>query len=186
MRSSSPTSSRTLGARNLVSLDGSAIAYSLGNELIVRDHASRIALPAQSHSQIIALLPTPRTIIAIHQDGTIAVLDRASRHFTDARRRGGCITAAGMMPWLGDVRLLLATNEGPIDCIGLDDPLVSEYLSPYRGLKIIAATADLIAAVSPDRQRIILWNIPDPQRPAGEVHVTSQTRHRIADIEFVA
>jgi hypothetical protein len=186
VRSSSPTFARTMGARNLIPLDGSTIAYSLGNELIVRDHHSRTALPAHSHSEIIALLPTPRSIIAVHQDGTIAVLDRASRHFSEVRHRGGRITAAGQMPWLGDVRVLLATDEGPIDCIGLDDPLVTEYLSPYRGLKIVSASADLIAAVSPDRQRIILWNTPDPQRPAGEVHVTSQTRHRIADIEFTS
>jgi hypothetical protein len=62
--------------------------------------------------------------------------------------------------------------------------LTSEYLSPYRGLKILTATTDLIAAVSPDRQRIVLWNTWDGQRPIGEIHITAQTRHRIADLRF--
>jgi hypothetical protein len=88
------------------------------------------------------------------------------------------------MPWLGDVRLLLANDDGPVDCIGLDDALVSEYLSPYRGLKILTAAADLIAAVSPDRQRVIFWHSWDGQRPIGEVHVTGKVKHRVADVEF--
>jgi hypothetical protein len=186
IRSSSPDSGRLIGARHLTLLDDSAIAYSLGNELILRDHASRTALPAQSAVEIVALVPTSRSLIAIHQDGAVAVLDRSSRQFSEVHHRGRRLTAAGKMPWLGDVRLLLATDAGPIDCIGLGDPLVTEYLSPYRGLKILAATADFLAAVSPDRQRIILWNTWDTQRPAGEIHVTGQTRHRIADIEFAA
>ncbi len=180
------TDSAGPGTRNLLSLDPLTFLYSLGGDLVMRDHASRQTIATPSTSPIISLIPTQRWIIIVHEDGTIAILDRASRTVTDHRRRSARLSAAAAMPWLGDMRLLLATDEGPIDCIGLDDSLVTEYLSPYRGLKILSATASLIAAVSPDRQRIIIWNSSDAQRPAGEIHITSMTRHRVADIEFDA
>lgn len=172
------------GARNLIALDAGMLIYSVGNELIHRSGSDRTALPQQSKAEIIALISNEQSIIAVHQDGTIASMARASRQWIDVRKRSGRFSAAGAMPWLGDLRLLLASEDGPIDCIGLEDPVVTEYLSPYRGLKILAARSDLIAAVSPDRQRIVIWNTHDFQRPAGEVHITSLTRHRIADIEF--
>lgn len=175
---------RMSGAKNLLSLDGRTLLYSVGNELIHRDGSDRTALPIQSAAEIISLIPTEQIVIAVHQDGTIGLMDRMTRQWIDVRKRSGRFSAAGAMPWLGDLRLLLASEDGPIDCIGLEDPVVTEYLSPYRGLKILAARSDLIAAVSPDRQRIVIWNTHDWQRPAGEVHVTSLSRHRIADIEF--
>jgi hypothetical protein len=79
---------------------------------------------------------------------------------------------------------LLAGEEGPVQCVGVDDPLVTHYASPYRGLRAVSATAEWIAAVSPDRQRLVLWNSWEGRQPAGEVFLTALARHRIADIEL--
>jgi hypothetical protein len=174
----------TAGPRHVQLLDEARLTYSVAHEVVIRDGETRVALPSQSQAEVVAMLPTPRAIVAVHQDGTLVVVDRQTLQVVDVRRRGTRLSTAGTMPWLGDVRLLLANDQGPIDCLGLDDPLVSEYLSPYRGLKIITATADRIAAVSPDRQRVIIWHTWDPTRPVGEIHVSNQTRHRVADVEF--
>jgi hypothetical protein len=171
-------------ARNIQILDESRVIYSAGSELVVLEGDSRTRLSPHDPSEIIAIIPTPKHMIAVHQSGTLVILDRLTRQIADVRRRGARLSAAGAIPWLGDIRLLLATEDGPVDCLGLDDPLVSEYLSAHRGLKMLSATATLIAAVSPDRQRIVLWNSWDGQRPVGEIHVTAQTKHRVADIEF--
>lgn len=182
--SSSPQ--RLAGAKNLHQLDASRLIYSVANELIVREGEARTALPAQSQSEILSILPAGRSMVAVHQDGTLVLIDRATGQITQVRRRGSSrLSAAGTLPWLGDARLLLANEDGPIDCVGLDDSLTSEFLSSYRGLKLILATVDLVAALSPDRQRIILWHAWDGQRPIGEVHITSRTRHRVADLAFV-
>jgi hypothetical protein len=180
-----PAAGRAAGPRNLLALDESRLIYSVGGELVVRLGDSRNVIHA-GRSEIIAIVRSPQAAVAVHEDGSLVLVDAISTAVIDTRGRGTQLSAAGAMPWLGDVRLLLAEDHGPITCIGLDDPLVSEYLSPYRGLKVVTATDDLIAAVSPDRQRIILWHVWDGQRPVGEVHVTSRTRHRIADVEFIA
>jgi hypothetical protein len=180
----SSSQTQTAGPRHLQRLDDHRLIYSVAHEVVIRDGEQRIALPAQSQAEVIAILPAPRAVVAVHQDGTLVIIDRQSRQVSDVRRRGSRLSTAGVMPWLGDVRLLLANDQGPIDCLGLDDPLVSEFLSPYRGLKILTATAGLIAAVSPDRQRIVVWQSYDGTRPVGEIHVSTQTRHRVADVEF--
>jgi len=174
------------GVRNLLVLDGGKIIYSAGEQLVVREDQSRTVLPAQSPSPIVAIIPTTQAMIIVHHDGTLALLEPQTWRIIDVRRRPSRISAAAALPWLGEVRLMLATTDGPIDCVGLDDPLVSEYLSPYRGLKELTATSDIIAAISPDRQRIILWHAWDPQRPIGEVHIMSKTKHRVADIALGA
>jgi hypothetical protein len=51
-------------------------------------------------------------------------------------------------------------------------------------LAALAATNGLIAGVSADRQRVVIWNSWDPRRPAAEINVTARTRHRIADVAF--
>jgi len=94
------------------------------------------------------------------------------------------LTAAALLPWLGSNRLLLATDEGPIYCVGLDDELVTTYLSSHRGLRVVSAVADLVAAVSADRQRVVLWNSWDGKKPLAELSVSATAKHRVGDIEF--
>ncbi len=71
------------------------------------------------------------------------------------QRRAGKITAAAAMPWLGQTRILLATDDGPIVCLAPEDELVTQYASAYSALRIVTAGADRIAAVTSDRQRIV-------------------------------
>ena len=69
-------------------------------------------------------------------------------------------------------------------CVGADDPLVTTYASAHRGLRGRDGSADLVAGVSADRHRLVLWNSWDGRQPAAEVYVTALTHHRIADVEF--
>jgi hypothetical protein len=89
-----------------------------------------------------------------------------------------------MLPWLGASRLLLASDEGPVYCVGLDDEVVTTFLSAHRGLRVLAAAADLVAGVSSDRQRVVLWNSWEGKKPLAELSVAGVTKHRVGDIEF--
>jgi hypothetical protein len=82
------------------------------------------------------------------------------------------------------VRLLLATDDGPVCCVGGDDPLVTQYVSPHRALKAVAAGGGYVAGVTGDRQRIVLWHAWDGRRPVAEIHVGGVARHRVADVCF--
>ena len=82
-------------------------------------------------------------------------------------------------------RLLLATEDGPIICVGPDDELLTQYTSPYPGLRIAAAAGDALAAVTADRQRIVLWHPWDGRRPFLDLFVYGVAKHRVADIAFV-
>ena len=86
---------------------------------------------------------------------------------------------------MGDIRLLLATEDGPILCVGPDDELLTQFTSPYPGLRIAAGAANAIAAVTADRQRLILWHPWDGRKPFADLFVYGLARHRIADIAFV-
>ena len=78
----------------------------------------------------------------------------------------------------------MATDDGPVQCSGFDDPLVTQYLSVYRGLRAIAGSTTTVAALSPDRQRIVIWNAWDGREPAVELFIGALARHRVADITF--
>ena len=69
-------------------------------------------------------------------------------------------------------------------CVGIEDPLVTHYVSAHRGLRVICGTSDLVAGLSNDRNRLVIWNSWDGRQPAAELYPTSQTHHRLADIAF--
>jgi hypothetical protein len=177
---------RVQGPRNLQVLDDVHLVYSVGNDVLIlpRDGAPT-TLPAESNAEVVAILSAGgRTLLVIHGDSTVARLSTESRGIVDRQRRAGRVCAAGALPWLDAVRILLVDADGPIDCVGFDDPLITQYVSPHRGLRLVAASPQLVAAISSDRQRIILWNSWDGRAPCAEVHVTGIARHRVADVEF--
>ena len=47
-------------------------------------------------------------------------------------------------------------------------------------------SAGKVAAMSSDRQRIVLWNAWDGRKVAAEVYLTGQTHHRVADLAFAS
>lgn len=173
------------GVRNLAVIDDSRLIFSIAERLLTLSPEGQItALPIESSADIVAVLPDRQNVYVIHEDGNICTRDRATLMTSGEERRGGRILAASVLPWLGSVRLLLATDEGPIQCLGTDDQLVTQYLSPHRGLRMVGAAADLVLAVSGDRQRLVFWNSWDGRKPVAEVSVASIAKHRVADVEF--
>jgi hypothetical protein len=178
---------RTAGIRNLSVLDEDRIVFSVGRQLTTIDKSGiRFQVPMESDAEVLRIIPQPQAkrVAVVQDDGTIGVRDLASLEPIARQRRTGRLTAAAPLPWLGEQRLLLATHEGPIHCVGLDDELVTQYMSSHRGLRAVCASADLIAAVSSDRQRVVLWNSWDGKTPMAELSIASATRHRVGDIEF--
>jgi hypothetical protein len=177
--------SRQAGPRNLRVLDDRRLILSVGPVLWVLDgdDVSEVGTPA-STADVVAIVPDGRLLHVVHEDGTIATLDVASRQTVGTRRRPMRVRAAGPLPWLGSTRILLAGDDGPVQCVGVDDSLVTEFVSNHRGIRVLTGSADLVVGVSADRQRLILWHAWDGRAPIGEVYLTARTRHRIADVEF--
>lgn len=184
MLTSDSGSTHTAGPRNLRPIDENTLIFSAGAKLFATDLEQVQPIPSQSNSEIIAVLPDERQMLIVHEDGTLCGFDRQSRAVTCLSRRGNRVRAAGALPWLGSQRLLLAADDGPIACVGFDDPLVTEYQSVHRGMRVVSGSSDLVAGVSADRQRLLLWQTWDGRQPLTEVYLTGMTRHRIADIEF--
>jgi hypothetical protein len=173
---------------NLIGLDDQRALFALGPSLLLLTADGTITpvphLSPEGEATIVAILDEHETIAILHADGQLLRLHRSTLDIAARQRPTGQIASATSLPWMGTIRLLLATAEGPIHCIGRDDPLITRYLSPHRALPILAATSGWIAAVSSDRQRLILWNTWDTAKPALDFPITPQTRHRIADIVF--
>jgi hypothetical protein len=185
LRRSYPSAGASATARNLQPMGEGKLVFSFGNTLVGLDADSNaFAIPTASTADVIAIVPDERRLIVAHEDGTVCGVDRVTLEITCKQRTGQRIAAAGGLPWLGSTRLLLATEEGAVQCVGLDDPLVTQYGSAHRGLRAVAGSADVVAGVSADRQRLILWNTWDGKQPAEEIYLTGVTRHRIADIDF--
>jgi hypothetical protein len=178
------TGPRAVGPRHLQVLDPERLVFSLGPELRVYDGEGAMAVPGGPDAEIVAILPDERRLHVVHEDGTVCVRDRRTLEVTCRERRTGRVRAAAALPWLGEVRLLLAGDDGPVQCIGFDDQLVTQYATVHRGLRLLAGCATGVVAVSPDRQRVILWNSWDGRKPAAEVAVAAAARHRIADVAF--
>jgi hypothetical protein len=179
-------STRTAGIRNLTVLDERRLALSVGSLLTIVGAGGngRVAVGMPGNAEIVGLFVDGTRLVVVQDDGTVSLRDRATLAPISQQRRSGRVTAAALLPWLGSSRLLLATDEGPVYCVGLDDELVTTYLSSHRGLRVVTAVADLVAAVSADRQRVVLWNSWDGKKPLAELAVSATAKHRVGDIEF--
>ena len=188
MSSASNTSmeiSKPGSPRNLSVLDESRLIFSIGERLLTLNAEGKVtALPIESKSEVVAILPDRGNVYVVHEDGSIATRDLATLSIIGEERRGGRINTATVLPWLGSVRLLLVPEDGPIQCLGTEDQLVTQYCSAHRGLRIVTAAADWVVAVSADRQRLVMWNTWDGRKPAVEVSVSAIARHRVADVDF--
>jgi hypothetical protein len=167
--------------RNLVVLDDGHVVGSAGGTAFVIEPMQTLA---SGESQILFIAATREHVLLVRESGEITRLHRNDFRPLGTQRVAGETTAAGALPFLGSTRLLLATADGAITCVGGDDPLVTQYLSPHRGLRALAACGDIVAALSADRQRIVLWNSWAGEAPFAEIHVASIARHRAADICF--
>src|SRR5437016_3935019 len=132
--------------------------FSIGERLFTLNaEGQATALPTESRSDVVGILPDRGNVYVVREDGTVATHELTTLNVSGEERRGGRVHATATLPWLGSVRLLLATDDGPVQCLGTEDQLVTQYLSPHRGLRIVAAATEWVAAVSADRQRLVLW-----------------------------
>jgi hypothetical protein len=173
------------GPRNAALLDDNRVLYSAGGGLFVVDRAGAAApVGVPGGAGVVLVAPDRHQVAVVRASGLVERLDRQTLQPAGGERRCGNVTAAAVLPWLGATRLLLATDDGPVCCVGTDDSLVTQYASAHRGLRAIAAAADLVAGLSADRPRIVLWNSWDGRQPCAELHVASLARHRVADVCF--
>ena len=184
----STVSSGPISPRNLTALDDARLIFGSESRLLEINSTGAIREAGESlPTPVVAIIvPDRGHICVVHEDGELCRRDRSDLKLTGRCRRAGKVVAASPLPWLGSLRLLLAGDDGSVFCIGLDDELMMQYFNPYSGMRIAAAAAaaDRIAAVSADRQRILLWPSWDGRKPASEIHVPSLARHRVADVEF--
>jgi len=175
-----------LAARNLANLDNNRLVFSSsGNFFELFPDGTFNPTDSPASSTIVSVITeSPSSLLLVHEDGQLCRRDRTTLRVTHRAKRTGKITAAGALPWLGAIRLLLAPEQGVLHCVGMEDDLITQYLSAHTGLRLAAAAPDRIAAVSGDRQRLVLWDTWDGKSPAAEVHIAAIARHRIADIEF--
>ena len=125
------------------------------------------------------------SIVAGLCDGQVCVWSGENFGSECRQRRSGRIASAAMLPWMGDARILLATEDGPIVCVGVDDELLTHYTGGYSGFRIVGASEEAIAAVTADRQRVVLWHPWNGKKPMCEVFVYGAAKHRVADVGFV-
>jgi hypothetical protein len=177
---------RAFSPRNLARLDPNRVIFSSGGQLFTALSSGEIIPVGQAAgSDIVGIHVQPRRILTAHADGQICSWSSEDFHIECRQRRAGRIAASAILPWLGDARFLLATDDGPIVCVGPDDELLTQYTSPYPGLRIAAAAAGALAAVTADRQRLILWHPWDGRKPYADLFLYGLAKHRIADIAFV-
>jgi hypothetical protein len=171
------------GPKFLCAMDDQRLIFAAGPQLFSWSGQAIAPIPDDTRAEVVGLLRRADGVIVIRDDGTISsVAGDPTLGVRTLQRRPMRIRAAGLLPWMDTQRLLLAAEDGAIACVGLEDQLVSEYICPHRGLRIVTGSAAIVAAVSPDRQRVILWNSWDGQRPVTEIYITARTRHRVADI----
>jgi hypothetical protein len=171
------------GPRHLGSIGSHGVLFADGDHCVVGFEEPR-PLPAQGGAEIIAIIPQSDRSIVVHADGLMCLLNHETLGLTKIASHPGRYVTAAAMPFFDDVRILLSLDDGAIDCVGIDDTMVTRYRSPHRGMKILAAARSIVAGVSSDRQRLVLWNTWDAQSPAKELYLFTQTHHRIADIDF--
>jgi hypothetical protein len=170
-------------ARHLQRLDDQRLVFASGESLFILDQEGTCRSAEAGPSEIAGLHVVEHAIVAVHRDGHLAIHDAESLERRSISRRCGRVSATAALPWLGDQRLLLAGDDGPVFCVGAFDTVTTQYTGPYRGLKALAATAGRIAAVAADRQRIVIWRSWESDAPS-EMHIGAIARARIADLCF--
>jgi len=109
---------RAAGPRHLQLVDSARLVFALGAEVHGIGPDGPFELSRESDADVVAILPEARRLHVVHEDGTVCVRDRSTLEVTCRERRTGRVRAAAALPWLGELRLLLAGDDGPVQCIG--------------------------------------------------------------------
>jgi hypothetical protein len=163
--------------------DDSLLVASSALELL-RPDGSLTRLAALS-SRTLLLAESDGRVAAVGEDGCVRLFDALDLRPAGEIRLGEPLVSAGLLPFSGGTRLLCAASGGAVISCGVSDPVVLRYSSAHRGLREVAGGPGLVAAVSPDRMRAILWDAWEPRRPATEVHIGAVVRGRIADLTVI-
>jgi hypothetical protein len=158
--------------------------FSAGNRLfkMIEDRLPNRVLDCES--PIVSVLPVENQIIVVTENGALHLLDGSTLEKNSEMQTTGRLSGAALLPWLSSSRLLLNRAGGPIECMGLEDQLVTQFAGGHTGMRSVAGCIGKVAAMSSDRQRILLWNAWDGRRTASEIYLTGMTHHRIADVVF--
>ena len=106
---------------------------------------------------MILIAPLQVDVLILTSDGAMYRLDPRTLRIKIDDRRFSPSCAAAMLPWVsGEQRIVLATEKGSVKCVGFDDSVVVEYAARRR-FRMLSAAVDIVAAVTEDRQRIIVW-----------------------------
>jgi hypothetical protein len=160
------------------------VFFTVGERVLKTSSDTAPEVMADLSAPIVSILVAGDQLIVVAEDGNITFFDSKTAEKISAFRSVGRVSGASLLPWLNTARLLLTTPDGPVQCVGLDDQLVTQYGGPHLGLQAVSGSPGKVAAMSGDRQRVIFWNTWDGRRPISEIHLTGLTRHRIADITF--
>ena len=173
--------------RNLAALDSGRLIFSSGPRLmmLLRQDGDQIRVSAcgpDSPAEIVAVLHAGDAVVTVLRSGEIEVRQIDDLDVIERRTVAGTISAACLLPWLGEWRILLAEESGPVSCVGLSDTVVTQFSCPYRGLKALAAAADIVTGVTADRQRIVWWQTTTPTKLTGDSYIMPTAKHRAADV----
>ena len=159
------------------------LLFALGPQLMKVNAAGKLAALSTFNTPLVAVMSTGDQIIAAAEDGAVAVFDPRTMEKLDESHRTGKLISAALLPWLSSSRLLLARADGPVECVGLEDQLVTQF-GGHTNVRALTACGGKVAAMSSDRQRVILWNAWDGRKPTREIYLAGVARHRVADIAF--
>jgi hypothetical protein len=174
-------------AKNLVKIGDHQMLFSSGGQIFLVDGDFSVkSISSPTSADVLAIFAEKDRVLAVHDDGMISIFD--ANHWEDIRqiRRGGRLTSAGILPWLGETRLLLGTETGNILCVSVDDEMVTQFASAHVSPRVIAACGKCVAALTVDRQKVVLWNSWDGRQPKSEVNLAALAKHRVADLVFIS
>ena len=158
--------------------------FGVGAKLCRLSPALKIESVIDIGSPIVAILSVDGQFIIAGENGSLTLVDEHTLEKLNDIQTTGRLTGAALLPWLSSSRLLLNRADGAIDCIGLEDQLLTQFNSGQTGMRAATACGGKIAAMSSDRQRVLLWNPWDGRKTAGEIYLAGITRHRVADLAF--
>jgi len=174
---------RGVSAKHLTRLpSGNLLAAVKSQLLCIMPDGINHYLPGDADAEIIAILPLPDSLLIVRANGRLERISSDDFASLGAIDYPEPLAAAALLPWLGSTRVLLAPAAGPPACIGLDDELTTQYRSVYQQLILPAASSQFVAAVTADRQRLVLWPTWDGRQPMVQINVAALARHRITDI----
>ena len=172
-------------AKHLAYGRGGWSVFAVGSRVMKVDAAGRVTPTMTAAGTVVAVLNAGPALVVVADDGTVTQLDGATLDKLGEDRPGsGRVTGAALLPWLTTYRLLLLSPDGPVESVGLEDQLVTQYAGGPVGVRAAAASAGRVAGVSGDRQKVVVWDAWDGRKVAAEVHVAAVTRHRVADVAF--